>query len=71
MALGVIRTPKRGNTAFLCSGSVLGRPLKRSRSPREAPENISNVSRGLEREDPEARAAKAEGKRGAPNQCRC
>jgi hypothetical protein len=58
-----------GELEFLCSGSVLGLPLERSRSPREDPGKQFNVFLGdLEREDPEAQPVKAKGMRGAPNQ---
>jgi hypothetical protein len=58
-----------GKPEFLCSGSVLGPPLERSRSPGEDPEKQSDLFLGdLEREDPEAQPVRAKGRRGALNQ---
>jgi len=55
-----------GKPAFLGSGSVLGQPLKRSRSPGEDLEYNSVVLGGLEGEDPEVQPATAKDMRGVP-----
>jgi len=59
-----------GKPGALCGGSVLGHPLKGSRSPWEEPEDKSIVLGGLEREDPGARPMTVKGMRGAPKQWR-
>jgi hypothetical protein len=51
------------------SGSVLGQPLKRSRSPREEPGSHLLIPRGLEGENPGAQPERVKGMRGAPKQC--
>jgi len=53
------------NPGSLCSGSVLGRPLKRSRSPGEDPEDIQLILGSPVREDPEAQPVIGEGHEGS------
>jgi len=57
-----------GKPKARCSGWVLGQPLKRSRSPREEPENKPIVSRGPGARRPWSPADVAKGMRGAPKQ---